>query len=340
MNAIAPPSAPKIIDPFNRTIDYLRVSVTDRCNYRCNYCMPERGYHPEGHHSEYLSFEELQFIIECFVELGLKNVRITGGEPLVRKGLEGFIQNLSGINGLNEIALSTNAHRLEKHAAGLAQAGLDRVNVSMDSLIAEKFKAITRGGDLNAVLSGVYEAQRVGLSPVKINCVVMKGVNDDEIESMAEWAINHHIDLRFIEIMPIGSSGIELMKQHYPSDLILQRIEQHFGQSLSPTTANKGNGPARYYKISNSQNKIGVISAVSQHFCETCNRVRLTSKGVLALCLGQSDSVNLLEPLRQNVSKEVMKTIILEAIKRKPERHFFRENVHNIEFRQMASLGG
>ena len=331
---------PQLVDPFNRVINYLRLSVTDRCNYRCNYCMPPRGYHPEGHHSEYLSFEEMTFIVDCFAQLGLKRVRITGGEPLVRKNCNELIAQLANIDGLEDISLSTNAHRLPQQASALAAAGLKRVNVSLDSLQNEKFNNITQGGDLTKVLRGIKAAKDAGLSPVKINCVVMKGVNDDEIESMFDWAIAENLILRFIEIMPIGSSGIALMEKHYPTENIIKRLEKHTNSKLIPTSKNTGGGPARQYQVGTSNNQVGVISAVSQHFCASCNRVRLTSRGVLALCLGQKDSVDLREIVRSNVSKDEMKKVIINAIKKKPERHFFNENVHNIEFRQMVSLGG
>ncbi len=329
----------QIIDPFNRVIDYLRVSVTDRCNYRCNYCMPKQGYHPEGNHKEYLDFDEIATIVQAFATMGLKRVRLTGGEPLVRKGLPQLVEKLSVIDGIKDIALSTNAHRLERFANDLKKAGLHRVNVSLDSLNVGKFHEITRGGDLPKVLKGIAAAQHAGLTPIKVNCVVMKGVNDDEIENMAQWALQEDIELRFIEMMPIGSAGISLMDMHYDSKLILERLESHFGMPLYNTVSAQGAGPARYYGIGNG-GKIGVISAVSQHFCKSCNRVRLTAKGILALCLGQEDSVNLRTILRTGIDQHELQSVILEAISRKPERHFFKENVHNIEFRQMVALGG
>ena len=330
----------ELIDPFNRRIEYLRVSVTDKCNYRCGYCMPEQGVHPEGRHTEYLDYDELARIIQAFVELGVQKVRITGGEPLVRKHLDQLVSQISPLDGLKEIALSTNAHHLAREAEKLKQAGVTRVNISIDSLNFQRFKNITRGGDLEKVLAGVDAALAVGMTPVKFNMVVMKGTNDDEIEAMVDYGIEKGVEIRFIETMPIGPAGISMMDQHYPAEKILQRVKAHIGQDLIPVQSRSHDGPARNYLIAGTEAKIGVISAVSQHFCETCNRVRLTAKGVLALCLGQEDAVDLRTPLRDGISDEGLKDLIREAITHKPERHFFNENVHNIQFREMVSLGG
>ncbi|PLA75293.1 GTP 3',8-cyclase MoaA [Hydrogenovibrio sp. SC-1] len=329
-----------LIDPFNRTINYLRVSVTDRCNYRCGYCMPEQGVHPEGRHTEYLDFDELARIVEAFVALGVTKVRITGGEPLVRKGLTDFVGSISPLDGLQEIALSTNAHHLAKHAQPLKQAGLHRANISIDSLQPHKFNQITRGGDLKKVLQGVDAALETGLNPIKFNMVVMQGTNDDEIEAMVDYGIEKGVEVRFIETMPIGPAGMSMMDQHYPMEKILARVRAHCGTNLIPATGKSHDGPSKNFQIAGTDAKIGVISAVSQHFCESCNRVRLTARGVLALCLGQEDSVDLRQPLRQGISDDGLQQLIIDAMLKKPERHFFKENVHNIEFRQMVSLGG
>lgn len=329
-----------LIDPFNRKIEYLRVSVTDKCNYRCGYCMPEQGVHPEGRHTEYLDFDELQRIIKAFVELGVTKVRITGGEPLVRKGLSDFVSTISPLVGLKEIALSTNAHHLAKHAVDLKKAGITRANISIDSLKPELFNKITRGGDLHKVLNGVDAALDAGLNPIKFNMVVMKGTNDSEIESMVDYGLEKGVEVRFIETMPIGEAGISLMDQHYPMDAIMKRVKAHVGTELIPSTGKSHDGPSKNFVIKGTDTRIGVISAVSQHFCESCNRVRLTARGVLALCLGQEDSVDLRTPIRDGISDEDLKQLIVKAMEKKPERHFFNENVHNIEFRQMVSLGG
>lgn len=330
----------ELIDPFNRKIEYVRVSVTDKCNYRCGYCMPEQGVHPEGMHTEYLSYDELARIIQAFVNLGVSKIRLTGGEPLVRKNLAGFVEQISAFEGLEEIALSTNAHHLAREAQALKEAGLNRVNISIDSLKAERFNKITRGGDLAKVLAGVNKALEVGLNPVKFNMVVMRGTNDDEIEAMVDYGLEKGVEVRFIETMPIGPAGISMMDQHYAADKILARIKKHVGSDLTPSTGRTHDGPSRNYTIAGTQTRIGVISAVSQHFCESCNRVRLTARGVLALCLGQEDAVDLRTPLRQGISDAELQQMIVQAIAKKPERHFFNENVHNIEFRQMVQLGG
>lgn len=330
----------ELIDPFNRKIEYVRVSVTDKCNYRCGYCMPEQGVHPDGTHTEYLSYEELARIIKAFVNLGVAKVRLTGGEPLVRKNLASLVEEISQYDGLEDIALSTNAHHLEREAEALTKAGITRCNISIDSLRKERFKNITRGGDLDKVLAGVDKALEVGMKPVKFNMVVMKGTNDDEIEAMVDYGLEKGVEVRFIETMPIGPAGVSMMDQHYPADKILARIRKHVGTDLIPASGKTHDGPSRNFLIAGTNTKIGVISAVSQHFCETCNRVRLTAKGVLALCLGQEDSVDLRTPLRNGVTDEELEQIITDAMLKKPEKHFFNENVHNIEFRQMVQLGG
>ncbi len=329
-----------LIDPFNRKIEYVRVSVTDKCNYRCDYCMPERGVHPEGVHTEYLSYDELARIIKAFVSLGVAKIRLTGGEPLVRKNLSYLVEKISKYEGLEDIALSTNAHHLEREAENLTKAGITRANISIDSLRVDRFKNITRGGDLNKVLAGVDKALEVGMKPIKFNMVVMKGTNDDEIEAMVDYGLEKGVEVRFIETMPIGPAGVAMMDQHYPADKILARVRAHIGTDLIPSTGKSHDGPARNYLIAGTNTRIGVISAVSQHFCEACNRVRVTARGILALCLGQEDSVDLRTPLRNGVSDEELKQLIVDAMLKKPEKHEFNENVHKIEFRQMVSLGG
>ena len=329
-----------LIDPFNRKIEYVRVSVTDKCNYRCGYCMPEQGVHPEGEHTEYLSYDELARIIKAFVNLGVTKVRITGGEPLVRKNLPSLIAQINEFEGLQDIALSTNAHHLAREALALKEAGITRANISIDSLKPERFKNITRGGDLHKVLAGVDRALEVGMTPIKFNMVVMKGTNDDEIEAMVDYGLEKGVEVRFIETMPIGPAGVSMMNQHYAAEKILARVRAHVGQDLIPSQGKTHDGPSRNFVIAGTNTRIGVISAVSQHFCETCNRVRLTARGVLALCLGQEDSVDLRTPLRAGISDEGLQQLIVDAMLKKPEKHFFNENVHNIEFRQMVSLGG
>ena len=330
----------QLIDPFQRTIEYLRISVTDKCNYRCSYCMPEQGAHPEGNHTEYLSYDELARVARLFSELGVWKIRLTGGEPLVRKNLHELVSKISALPNVKDIALSTNAEKLGEFAQQLKDAGVNRTNISFDSLDPVKFERITRGGNLKKVLTGIDAAIRVGMTPVKINMVVMKNTNFDEIPAMLDFAIEKGVYLRFIETMPIGSAGISVMDEHVSAEKILERVKSHIGTELIPMVDGIEAGPARVFKIAKTDTKIGVISAVSQHFCETCNRVRLTARGVLALCLGQEDSVDLRAPMRAGASDDEMKAIILDAIAKKPERHHFNENRHNIQFRQMVSLGG
>lgn len=330
----------ELIDPFNRKIEYVRVSVTDLCNYRCGYCMPEQGVHPEGNHKEYLSYDELARIIKAFVNLGVAKIRLTGGEPLVRKNLASLVKQISAFKGLEDIALSTNAHHLGREALALKEAGVNRCNISIDSLRPQRFNNITRGGDLEKVLQGVDKALEVGMTPVKFNMVVMKGTNDDEIEAMVDYGLEKGVEVRFIETMPIGPAGVSMMDQHYPADKILARIKKHVGSDLLPSSGKTHDGPSRNFLIAGTQTRVGVISAVSQHFCESCNRVRLTARGVLALCLGQEDSVDLRTPLREGITDAELEQLITDAMLKKPERHFFNENVHNIEFRQMVQLGG
>jgi len=330
----------ELIDPFDRKIEYLRVSVTDKCNYRCGYCMPPQGVHPEGRHTEYLDADEIERIVRAFVELGVKKIRLTGGEPLVRRDLPDIVRRIGALDGVVDLALSTNAHHLARHAEVLKGYGLHRINVSLDSLKPERFAAITRGGDLRKVLGGIEAAQNAGLNPVKINMVVMKGTNDDEIEAMVDFARDQGVQVRFIETMPIGQAGISIMDQHYPMERILSRVRAHVGDELIPLTNRSHDGPARNFRLGDSDTTIGVISAVSQHFCETCNRVRLTARGVLALCLGQEDSVNLRDPLRAGIDDDALKQLIVEAIARKPERHQFGEREDVVRFRDMSTIGG
>jgi cyclic pyranopterin phosphate synthase len=302
--------------------------------------MPEQGVHPEGRHTEYLSYDELARIIKAFVDLGVAKVRLTGGEPLVRKNLSYLVEKISGFEGLEDIALSTNAHHLAREGEALHKAGVSRINVSIDSLQPKRFNRITRGGDLEKVLAGVDKALEIGMKPVKFNMVVMQGTNDDEIEAMVDFGLAKGVEVRFIETMPIGPAGVSMMNQHYSADKILARIKKHVGKDLIPSSGKTHDGPARNFVIGDTGTRIGVISAVSDHFCASCNRVRLTAKGVLALCLGQEDSVDLRTPLREGITDEGLQQLIIDALLNKPEKHFFNENVHNIEFRQMVELGG
>ena len=328
-----------LIDPFGRRIDYLRVSVTDRCNYRCFYCMPAEGI-KGGKHSEFLSYEEMTRIIRVFSELGVRKVRFTGGEPLVRRNVISLIEQVGALPGITDLSLSTNAHLLGKQARQLKEAGLDRVNISIDSLDAESFSNITRGGELNTVIDGIDAALEAGLNPVKLNMVVMKGINDQEIEAMLDFAHQRGADLRFIETMPVGSSGKEGVAHYYPAEHILQRVKNHYGSDLLPFKTERGAGPAKYYKTADGVMTVGIITAMSQHFCEECNRVRLGNKGDLLLCLGQENSVSLRDAVRDGRPDEELQQLIRDAIGKKPERHNFMDDDNAAVVHDMSTLGG
>jgi len=329
----------QIVDPFNRKITYLRVSVTDHCNYRCHYCRDE-NHQTHTKKSQVLTFEEIARIVRLFAELGVTKVRLTGGEPLLRKDILDLTRMLGEIPGLSDIPLSTNAHLLPAMALKLKNHGINRANISIDSLIPERFKEITRDGDLETVINGIDAAISVGMKPIKLNMVVMKGTNDDEIESMIEFAINRGLDLRFIETMPIGLAGIEAVDRHLSEKDILDRVYSAYGDRLISQDSKQTDGPAKTLKIEGTNTSIGTISAVSNNFCSSCNRVRLTAKGELILCLGQKDSVSLRDAIRSGMKDQEVKQLILNAITKKPEKHFFDSVVDNISNRQMVEMGG
>lgn len=330
---------PELIDSFGRRIEYLRVSVTDRCNYRCFYCMPRTGAR-FGRSESFLIGDELARLIRLFSELGVRRVRLTGGEPLVRRDLVALAGTIGELPGIEDLSLSTNGHLLERYARPLRHAGVRRVNISLDSLDPAIFARITRGGDLRAVLHGIEAALDAGMEPVKLNMVVMNGINDHEIETMLEFAVEHGVDLRYIETMPVGPQAAESMARHYSASLILERLCRHLGSELIPAKGTQGAGPARYYRIGASRAKVGVISAVSRHFCAGCNRVRLTAQGELVLCLGHSDRVSLRESLRDGCSDETLKTMIRAAIASKPERHNFLAAGGEAVSVPMSAIGG
>lgn len=331
------PSTPtRLMDSFGRHIQYLRLSVTDRCDLRCVYCLPKdyRDFHiPE----QWLTFVEIQRIVQAFAELGIWRVRITGGEPLVRKNLSTLVAQLAAIPQIHDLSLSTNAVQLAKQATALKQAGITRLNVSLDSLRADRFKQITQGGLLHKVLDGLMTAKQVGFSPIKINMVVMAGVNDDEAEAMVEFCLEHGFTLRFIETMPVGDSGRNASTHYLPLDIIHQRLAQRF--ELIPSLMS-GGGPARYVRVAHTNLDIGFITPISQHFCGSCNRVRLTVDGILQTCLGQEHSLDLRTLLRNKTpSADDLKQAILAAIQLKPERHEFKEKPSQI-VRFMSATGG
>ena len=323
-----------LIDPFGRQIEYVRLSVTDKCNLRCFYCLPE-GFSDFEQPDHWLTFDEVERVIRAFTQLGVKRVRVTGGEPLVRKNLAELPARLNTLPGLDDLSLSTNASLLERHATDLFDSGISRINVSLDTLHADRFKKIT-GGELQPVLDGLMAAKAAGFKPVKINMVAMKGINDDEFEDMVEFCLEHDFTLRMIETMPIGTTGVNASK-HY---LDLQKVKQQLSEryELIPGIM-PGGGPARYVQIKGTDLRIGFITPISQHFCETCNRVRLSVDGTLYLCLGQEHKYELRPLLRQGISDDGLKNAIIEAIAIKPEKHEFRDKPGQV-VRFMSMTGG
>lgn len=325
----------QLIDPYQRRIDYIRISVTDRCDLRCTYCLPE-GFKDFEEPENWLSIDEILRVARVFGELGVSKIRLTGGEPLTRRNLPELVAGLTALPTVEDLSLSTNAVRLKKYAEPLAQAGLNRVNVSLDSLRPDRFAEITGGGKLEKVLAGLQAAKQFDLTPVKINMVVMKGVNDNEVEDLVAYCVEHGFTLRMIETMPVGSQGREASNQFISLEDVVRRLEERF--ELIPDIF-PGAGPARYLRVAGSDTHIGLITPMSRHFCATCNRVRLTADGSLHLCLGQENSVQLRPMLRAGVSDEELRQVIRDAIAMKPERHEFREKPEKI-VRFMSSTGG
>jgi cyclic pyranopterin phosphate synthase len=323
-----------LIDPFGRAVEYVRLSVTDRCDLRCFYCLPG-DYRDFSEPEEWLTFEEIERVIRAFTVLGVRRVRITGGEPLVRKNLPALARRLSAIPDLTDLSLSTNAVALSRYAGALHQAGIKRINVSLDSLRADRFKEITRG-NLDKVMNSLMTAKHVGFQPIKINMVVMKDVNDDEIEDMVEFCIEHDFTLRLIETMPIGNTGRSATSHYLDLQSIKARLAENF--RLIPGVV-PGGGPARYVQIAGTRLKIGFITPISQHFCETCNRVRLAVDGTLYLCLGQEHKFEFRPLLRAGIDDAELLAAVRDAITLKPERHEFREKPQQV-VRFMAKTGG
>lgn len=328
-----------LVDSFGRNINYLRLSVTDHCNLACTYCRDE-DHVTKTKKKEILSYEEIFRIISIFTDLGITKVRITGGEPLLRKNIVSLISNLSTIDNLTEIPLSTNATLLPILAQDLFNSGVTRLNISIDTLNPVKFKDITRGGDINQVVDGIDEAIRVGFDSIKINMVVMSDTNTDDITEMVDFGINRNVDVRFIETMPIGSAGIDALAHHISKAEILDRVQQHLGVNLERVNSQPTDGPATIYSIPNRSSKIGIIGAVSSKFCSSCNRIRLTAKGRLILCLGQDNSLSLRDCIRNGDTDDQIKDKILNAISLKPKEHFFETNINNIDQAQMIEIGG
>ena len=329
-----------MIDPFGRDISYLRVSVTDRCDLRCVYCMAEdMTFLPKA---EVLSLEELDRLCGAFIGLGVRKIRLTGGEPLVRRNVISLVRSLGSRlgNGLEELTLTTNGTQLARHADDLAAAGVRRVNVSLDTLDASTFRAATRWGELDKVLGGIFAAKAAGLH-VKINAVALRGVNEDDFDRMLGWCGEHGFDLCLIETMPLGETGEDRTEQFLPLSLVRAKLKQRW--TLTATDYVTG-GPARYYDVAETGTRLGFITPMTHNFCESCNRVRITCTGRLYMCLGQEDEADLRAPLRDpELGDEGLRAAILEAITRKPKGHDFvidRRRKAPAVARHMSVTGG
>jgi cyclic pyranopterin phosphate synthase len=332
-----PAISPSLIDRFGRRVNYVRVSITDRCDFRCLYCMSEdMVFLPRA---QILTLEEIESVCRAFTELGVDKIRITGGEPLVRNGALDLLRALGRLQGLRELVLTTNGSQLEKFAPELKRAGVKRINVSLDSLDAGRFRQITRVGDLTQVLRGIDAALAEGFERVKLNAVVLKNRNHDEVSDLVAYAVGKRIDISFIEEMPLGLvDGHDRAEEYYSSDEIKRDLEKSF--ALIPTTETTG-GPSRYFRIGGTETKVGFISPHSHNFCGTCNRVRVTAEGRLLLCLGNEHSVDLKRVLRANPNDlDRLKQAIVEAMALKPERHYFDIQAQPVIFRHMSATGG
>ncbi len=324
-------------DRYQREINYLRVSVTDRCNLRCRYCMPPQGVSVVPRR-EILSLEEITRVVEAATEVGVKKVRLTGGEPLVRRGITELVRKLAGIPEIDDVALTTNGILLAGKAEQLKAAGLCRVNISLDTLKPGRFNFITRGGSLEAVWRGIEKSLEIGLHPVKLNAVVVRGFNDDEICDLARLSIKHPLHVRFIELMPFGTAAGYSREGYVPAAEIRSLIEKELGQ-LQEVRKLAGSGPARYYRLPGAPGTIGFISAVSDHFCGRCNRLRLTATGALRPCLFSEHEIDLKGPLRRGATRDELAGLIARAIQDKPGWH--RLGQENFRTRKnMSQIGG
>lgn len=328
---------PQLIDRFGRIVDYLRISITDRCDFRCQYCMAEdMVFLPRA---QILTLEEIHTIALAFTELGVKKIRVTGGEPLVRKGALQLLKNIGRLRGLNELVLTTNGSQLAGMASEIAAAGVKRLNISLDTLDADKFKAITRTGDLHNVLKGIEAARQAPFKRIKINAVILKNRNHEESADLVRFAIERDLDISFIEEMPLGVIGShDRAEAYYSSDQIKEDLEREF--TLIASTEKTG-GPSKYFQVAGTTTKVGFISPHSHNFCGTCNRVRLTAEGRLLLCLGNEHSVDLKKVIRAHPGDdEALKKAIVDAMKIKPEKHEFDLNEQPVIFRHMNVTGG
>ena len=325
------------LDKRHRPINYLRLSVTDRCNLRCMYCMPEEGVHFIPH-KDILTYEEMLHLVRLSARCGIRKVRVTGGEPLARKGFIHFLERLGDIETLNEITLTTNAVMLKEYAADIMDCGICRINISLDSLKPERFYRITGRDLFQKVWGGIQEAEDLGFNPIKINVVAIKGVNDDEILDFARLTLEKPYHVRFIELMPIGEENMWSVDRFISTEEIFQRI-QTLG-TLKPILSNPLDGPARRYVLDGGKGEIGFIGALSHHFCDSCNRLRLTAEGHLRSCLFSDEEIDIKTPLREGKGDDYLIAMIARAIENKPENHGLIESGPRKCIRQMSTIGG
>ncbi|MBK1812062.1 GTP 3',8-cyclase MoaA [Clostridium sp. YIM B02505] len=318
-----------MIDSYGRNINYLRISVTDLCNLRCKYCMPEKGI-KKACHDEILRFEEIEEIVKKFVSLGVNKIRITGGEPLVRTDIVTLIKRLSKLNGIDEIAMTTNGTLLKKHAKALKEAGLTRVNISLDTLNDEKYKTITKGGTLKDVLEGISEAKKVNLTPIKLNVVLIKDFNEDEIVDFVNLTKDEEIDVRFIELMPIGQVKQWSLNRYLSNETVLKKVPE-----LIQIKSKDISSPAKYYRLPEGKGNIGLINPISCKFCSNCNRIRLTSDGKLKACLHSNNEIDIKGLIRDG--KDITE-VLYNIVKHKPKEHGLEDGEY-IE-REMTAIGG
>ena len=329
----------QLIDRFGRKVSYVRMSITDRCDFRCVYCMDEEmTFMPRD---QVLSLEEIVFLLRAFCELGVEKVRLTGGEPLVRRNVDWLLEqvgNLKRTTALKELTITTNGSQLTKYAESMVSSGVNRINISLDSLNPQRFRELTRTGDLNTVLAGIESAKQAGFKRIKLNAVIMKGRNDNEVIDLAHFAIDNDLDISYIEEMPLGQVSHQRQESFYSSDEVLAELKTAF--NLQHSLTNTG-GPSRYYQVADTNSKVGFISPHSHNFCDTCNRVRVTTEGRLLLCLGQEHSVDLREIIRQYPDDiERLKQAIIDSMEIKPEGHEFAIQQQPVIFRHMSVTGG
>jgi GTP 3',8-cyclase len=327
-------SRSKLIDPFNRRLNYLRISITDRCNLRCTYCQPD-GLREKLSHKAVLSYEEILRIARVAVLLGISKIRITGGEPLVRKGVYGFLNKLSDIDGLSDISLTTNGVSLKENIDKIRKAGINRINISLDTLDRQKYITITGCDQFDRVWEGIRKADEKGFFPIKLNVVALRGVNEAELPAFARLTFKYPYHIRFIEYMPIGT-------EDRPSALLTPEIKKHVSElgELIPVEMESRDGPAERYRFRGAKGEIGFISALSRHFCESCNRLRLTASGHLRVCLLSDRQFDIKGPLRKGCSDKELAAIFLKAVKAKPSHHTLNQENSSSVKSQMSTIGG